>query len=34
MRLLIQELKKIWNPGVLAALVLLGGMYYYMFPSF
>jgi len=34
MRLLLQELKKIWNPGILAALVLLGGMYYYMFPSF
>ncbi len=34
MRLLLQELKKIWNPGILLALVLLGGMYYYMFPSF
>lgn len=32
--LLLQELKKIWRPGILAVLVLLGAMYYYTFPSF
>ena len=34
MALFLWELKKIWRPGILAALVLLGGMYYYLFPSF
>lgn len=28
------ELRKIANPGILAAIVLLGIVYYYMFPSF
>ena len=28
------ELRKIANLGVLAAIVLLGIVYYYMFPSF
>lgn len=28
------ELKKIWRPGILAALLLLGSLYYYMWPSF
>ena len=28
------ELRKIVNPGILAAIVLLGIVYYYMFPSF
>lgn len=28
------ELQKIANPGILAAIVLLGIVYYYMFPSF
>ncbi len=28
------ELRKIANPGILAAVVLLGIVYYYMFPSF
>jgi len=32
MALFFQELKKIWRPGILAALALLGGIYYYMFP--
>ena len=34
MSLFWQELKKIWRPGVLAGIVLLGLIYYYMFPSF
>lgn len=34
MALFLQELKKIWRPGILAVLVLLGAMYYYVFPSF
>ena len=28
------ELRKIWRPGVLAAIVLLGAVYYWMFPQF
>ena len=34
MSLFLQELKKIWRPGILAGIVLLGLIYYYMFPSF
>ena len=34
MSLFRQELKKIWRPGILAGIVLLGLIYYYMFPSF
>lgn len=34
MSLLGQELKKIWRPGILVGIVLLGLIYYYMFPSF
>ena len=34
MSLFWQELKKIWRPGILAAIILLGLLYYYMFPSF
>lgn len=28
------ELKKIWNPGILLALALLGVLYYWLFPYF
>lgn len=34
MSLFWQELKKIWHPGILAGIILLGSIYYYMFPSF
>lgn len=34
MSLFWQELKKIWRPRILAGIVLLGLIYYYMFPSF
>ena len=34
MELLRWELRKIWRPGVLAAIVLLGAVYYWMFPEF
>ena len=34
MSLFLQELKKIWRPGILAGIILLGLIYYYMFPSF
>lgn len=34
MSLFWQELKKIWRPGILAGITLLGLIYYYMFPSF
>lgn len=34
MRLLWEELKKIWRPGVLGILVVLGALYYLLFPSF
>lgn len=34
MALFFQELKKIWRPGILVALALLGGIYYNMFPLF
>ena len=27
------ELRKIWRPGILAAILLLGAVYYWMFPS-
>lgn len=28
------ELRKIWRPGILAAILLLGSVYYWMFPQF
>lgn len=34
MTLFAQELRKIWRPGLLLALALLGLLYYYLFPSF
>lgn len=34
MSLFWQEIKKIWRPSVLAGILLLGLIYYYMFPSF
>lgn len=34
MALFFQEWKKIWRPGILLILVLLGATYYYIFPSF
>lgn len=34
MRLLTWELRKIWRPGILAAILLLGAVYYWMFPQF
>ncbi len=34
MSLFLQELRKIWQPGILAGIALLGLIYYYMFPSF
>lgn len=34
MNLFAQELRKIWRPGVLGVLLLLGLLYYYLFPSF
>ena len=34
MSLFWQEIKKIWRPGLLMGIVLLGLIYYYMFPSF
>lgn len=34
MRLLAWELRKIWRPGILAAILLLGAVYYWMFPEF
>lgn len=34
MSLFLQELKKIWRPGIFVGIVLLGLIYYYMFPSF
>ena len=34
MSLFLQELKKIWRPGILVGIILLGLIYYYMFPSF
>ena len=34
MALLKWELRKIWRPGILAALLLLGAVYYWMFPQF
>ncbi|MCI8813154.1 MAG: hypothetical protein HFG12_07955 [Oscillibacter sp.] len=34
MNLFLQELRKIWRPGVLAALVALGAVYYYIRPAF
>lgn len=34
MNLFMQELRKIWRPGILAALVALGAVYYYIRPAF
>lgn len=34
MKLLKWELRKIWQPGILVALLLLGVVYYWMFPQF
>ena len=34
MRLLAWELRKIWRAGILAAILLLGVVYYWMFPEF
>ena len=34
MELLKWELRKIWRPGNLAAILLLGAVYYWMFPQF
>lgn len=34
MSLFWQELKKIWHPGIFVGIVLLGLIYYYMFPGF
>lgn len=34
MRLLAWELRNIWRPGILAAILLLGAVYYWMFPEF
>ncbi|MEA5040896.1 MAG: hypothetical protein VB086_13830 [Clostridiaceae bacterium] len=34
MELLLQELKKIWRPAILAVIILLGAIYYYLFPEF
>lgn len=34
MNLFWQELRKIWRPGILAALVALGAVYYYIRPAF
>lgn len=34
MDLLKWELRKIWHPGIVTAIVLLGAVYYWMFPQF
>lgn len=34
MELLKWELRKIWRPGILAAILLLEAVYYWMFPQF
>ncbi|MBM6909849.1 hypothetical protein [Oscillibacter valericigenes] len=34
MELLKWELRKTWRPGILAAILLLGAVYYWMFPQF
>ena len=34
MALLKWELRKIWRPGILAAILVLGAVYYWMFPQF
>ena len=34
MTLLKWELRKIWRPGILVALLLLGAVYYWLFPQF
>lgn len=34
MSLFWQEIKKIWRPGLMTGIILLGLVYYYMFPSF
>ena len=33
MSLFWQELRKIWRPGIVGAIILLGLIYYYMFPQ-
>ena len=34
MALLKWELRKIWRPGILLAILLLGSVYYWLFPQF
>lgn len=34
MRLFWEEMKKIWRPGILAAIVLIGAMFYWVRPEF
>lgn len=34
MELLLHELKKIWHPAIFAVIVLLGVIYYFLFPEF
>ena len=34
MELLGQELRKIWRPGIVAVLAVLGVLYYLLFPRF
>lgn len=34
MRLFLQEMRKIWRPGILAALVVLGVLFYFLRPKF
>ncbi|MEI3362784.1 MAG: hypothetical protein V8R75_09645 [Oscillospiraceae bacterium] len=34
MALLKWELRKIWRPGILVAILVLGAVYYWMFPQF
>lgn len=34
MNLFLQELRKIWRPGILAALVILGAVFYHIRPGF
>ena len=34
MRLFWQEMRKIWRPGILAALVVVGVLFYFLRPKF
>lgn len=34
MRVFLQEWKKIWRPGILVALLVLGLAYFYLFSNF